>query len=177
METTAEEFFDFWYGEARRGFRCLGASLKREYEHRQRRWVQQVLQCASAREWEMARGRKPQVEVQDGKGMPVFINCQMASTERPKVTKFGENADKIWGLVEQLLNDGYKLSWSFDRSRGAYVASLTCKAVDDDNFNQTLSAWSSGWYDALVAVLYKHFVYLSAVWANALTVKSEDAFG
>lgn len=177
MEVTKRDFFDFWYGEARRGFRCLGSSLLREYEHRQRKWMQQVLECASAEEWRMARGRSKGVDVGDAGGMPVFVNCQMPSVERPKVTKFGENSDKVWGLVEGLLDNGYKLSWSFDRTRGAYVASLTCKSLDSKNFNQTLSAWSTGWYDALVAVLYKHFVYLSEDWATALTVKSVDAFG
>lgn len=174
---TIDEFFDFWRQASTGGFTPLARALKLEYEHRQRSWCARMLNLASERGFEMARGKGKPVIDGSVDAMPVFVNCTMPTNERAKVAKFAQDSEKIWQLVEQLLNAGYKLSWSFDKSRGAYVASLTCKAQDDHNFNRTLSAWSSGWYDALGALLYKHYVYLSEDWALALTVKSEDAFG
>lgn len=177
MPATVEEFFDYWFGLARLGGGHLYPALKWEYPDRQRPWIGKVLQIAAEKDFIMARGKGKPVQDNTELGAPVFVNCTMPTTERPKVAKFASASDKIWGLVEQLMLAGYKLSWSFDKSRGAYVASLTCKSADDTNYNKTLSAWSGGWYDALAAVLYKHYVYLSEDWALALTVKSEDAFG
>jgi len=174
---TIDEFFEYWRSLADEGLRVLGTALLFEYEHRQKPWVAQMLRIAAERDYKMARGKNNNVKDERVSDMPVFINCTMPTAEKTKVTKFAADSAKIWDLVEQLLLAGYKLSWSYDKSRGAYIASLTCKAADDTNFNRTLSAWSSGWYDALAAVMYKHYVYLSEDWAMALTVKSEDAFG
>lgn len=157
--------------------RRLAPALKREYEHRQKTWVAEMLRIAAGKDFEMARGKgRPVSEAPDG-NMPVFVNCTMPTTERVKVKKFAEDAEKLWQLNEQLMLDGYKVTWSFDKSRGGFACSLTCKDPESTNFGKTLSAWSSGWFDALAALLYKHFVYLSQDWNMALSVKSEDVFG
>jgi len=177
MEVTKQDFFIYWRSQAACGLRVLGIGLKFEYEHRQRSWIALMLNIACEGDFKMARGKGTNVVPPEQNGLPVFVNCTMPTSEKTKVQKFGEDADKIWLLGDQLMLAGYKITWSFDKSRGAYVTSLTCKNPEDGNYNHTLSAWSSGWYDALVAALYKHFVYLSSDWKMALTVKSEDVFG
>lgn len=107
-----------------------------------------------------------------------FVTLKLTSQDREKFANWEKDAGKkIWAMLTELNEGGYKMSISPDFNNNCVIASLT--ATDNSVHNQGLCMTSRAedTQEALLVMCYKHFVMADG--ADWLTVagKNEDNWG
>ncbi len=88
-----------------------------------------------------------------------FVEIPLNEEEKADFkTKYAKDANFTLGLLHETLTNGYKLSTSWDEGNSCVIASLTCKAPLDVNFNFVLTARAGDVWESVALVLYKHHV-------------------
>lgn len=107
-----------------------------------------------------------------------FVDIELSTEGRTQFKQWEWTDDDLISYVETRGNDGYKLGVSYKSERGAWVASLTCIAKEDPNFEFCLSAYGGNWLQAIRVLAYKDLVLLAGNWADSdKSVSDEDNFG
>lgn len=75
--------------------------------------------------------------------------------------------DALEADVNELLNAGYRIAFSFNENNSAFICSVTCKASGDENEGCTYTAFAGDWYTALRVAMYKHYVIAQGVWRKS----------
>lgn len=95
-----------------------------------------------------------------------------------------EQISEQWGVPEEvvelatsLLEDGYRLGFSYNPQNDAFICSVTCKAEESVNNGCTFTAFAGSWFEALVAALFKHYVVAQEQWRSVGGSVSKASFG
>lgn len=88
-----------------------------------------------------------------------FVNCRLDGQGKEAFTKWmnenTEDFDVLWGTCLQY---GWKQTLTFDSDNDCFIASLTCRKEDSDNYGAVITSRSGYAYEALMLSLYKLFV-------------------
>lgn len=117
------------------------------------------------------RGRKADVARDKAKadGWRGFVNVELTAAQKKDAAKLLTDVARLWDNLFALIEDGYKLTVSYDFDHEAYNVSLTCRADDDPNKGLTLTGRGGSVEAALVSFSYKHVTILEKVWGEAGT--------
>lgn len=127
----------------------------------------------------MARG-KGQVK-ESSNGSPAswtrFVDISAAGVPWVDVVQHFGSADAVADGVSSLCTRGYRVGLSFNEANDAFIASVTCKAVDDPNSGCTFTAFAGTWFEALALACYKHYVLAREDWNSAGSAAGRPSFG
>jgi hypothetical protein len=116
-----------------------------------------------------------------GDGWKGFVNVELQDGHKPLVKASQENPDRLWVVVWDLIDGGYKLTISNDPQHNSYNVSMTCRAAKDINSGYTLTGRGGTVLGAVAAFVFKHDVLLEGDWTRGSTAQrgavSEDYFG
>jgi len=103
-----------------------------------------------------------------------FIDLPLSAEDKGRLRGAELPPDDLLGVIDVLVQQGYKLSVTYDSAHGAVVASVTGVGGVCPNKGYTLSARSSAIPMALTVLWYKcHVLAEDGVWENV----SENRFG
>lgn len=95
-----------------------------------------------------------------------------------------ENISEQWGVPDEvvelatgLLEDGYRLGFSYNPQNDAFICSVTCKAEESVNNGCTFTAFAGSWFEALEVALFKHFVVAQEQWRSVSSSGQKAVFG
>lgn len=106
-----------------------------------------------------------------------FVEIPLGNVSWEDIHKAYGAADAAFDAVQELLLDGYRMSFSFNEQSDAVICSVTCKAEGSPNSGKTFSAFAATWTDALITALYKHFVIAGEVWTGDQSSVQRPRFG
>lgn len=116
----------------------------------------------------MPRSKVKPVKTGDWMG---FISCEFTATDKAAFTDAYENqmnTSDVWERMVNLVEEGYKVSFSMSGSTGTFTCSMTgTQDAPEAAVGFTLTARSGDVNRALAALVYKHDVMLKADWKNA----------
>lgn len=108
-----------------------------------------------------------------------FIEYDLTANDKEVLRTEYTEADFSYGLVEDLIGQGYKYSCSYSEASSCYICSLTDKREDSHFKSTSLSGRGASISQARMALLYRHFVVASEDWSifDAGDRKSVEDFG
>lgn len=119
---------------------------------------------AHDRKVDAARKKAVTPKVDGWKG---FVQVELNEAQKMQVKALRDNAmPQVWANVVGLIDEGYKLSLSFDTYNDAYVCAVTSKDVDSPNNGLTLTSRGGTLDGAVASFWYKHTSVLDGVWNN-----------
>lgn len=105
-----------------------------------------------------------------------FINVRLEEDAKPEVAKWlEENNDQVYPLMDDLMGEGMKIGLSWDRLNQCAIVTLTGSIHSNYMVRYVMTTRDSGWYDALVLSVWKHYVYLMGDWGNYLPRTSRSS--
>jgi hypothetical protein len=88
-----------------------------------------------------------------------FVSVHIPESALDKADKWvSNNFPDLDQHLTMLLNDGYKISWSYHANTDMYICSMTGTKNAVRNRQKTMSTWGHSPLDALGLALYKHIV-------------------
>lgn len=124
----------------------------------------------------MPRAKKQQKPAFELKG---FVPCDLTKDlkEAGKVW-VAQHADDLSSNTEKLVDNGYKVSFSFDRVHDCFQASATCTDAENADYGFCLTARAPELWSALGLLMYKHYVVLDCDWnSREATPTTSDKWG
>lgn len=116
-----------------------------------------------------ARSRKSPVKSEQKSDLwKGFVACELTEADKVRLKSWRtDNEERLWDRFFTAVDDGYKLSLSFDAHGNAYVASMTGKATGTGNDGMTLSGRGGTLHNAVASLIFKHEVLLERDWSGA----------
>jgi len=94
-----------------------------------------------------------------------FINYDLTPEQKTTFKAWlGENYDKAFDMIQNVVDGGYNLSVKVDEKANGYAAFLTCQSEKSPNKGWILSGRGSHPLHAILGVLYRHAVLFDGVW-------------
>lgn len=95
-----------------------------------------------------------------------FVSCELSKETKEQLKKWDVKGELTFDLVSKLVDDGYKLSISADKSHDCVGAYLTSPSSVDGSRKRILSARGPDLFGALRAIAFKHAIVLEGEWGN-----------
>lgn len=102
-----------------------------------------------------------------------FVNVELTANQKAEAKRMLTDLPRVWDNVFGLVEEGYKMTLSYDEQRTAFNMSFTCKRRGDANQGLTLSGRGGSVEAAAVSFWYKHYVVLQMAWGEASTGTGE----
>lgn len=96
-----------------------------------------------------------------------FANVPFDAEARARYETDAPPAAEVYRVLEDLISDGYRVTFSFDKTNDCYQCSVTCQNEKRAESGYTLTARGPGWFDALSVVVFKHSVLAPDGWPLA----------
>jgi len=109
--------------------------------------------------------------------LPTFVPCELSDDERTYCKANLLSFEEAFTQIDDLVADGYKLSFSYDERSDCASAFLTATSKQRTNGGQALSARGPHTQAALTVLLYKHFTKLKEHWADNKKAAAKDNWG
>lgn len=122
-------------------------------------WVRQLEKTGVVNSMAPRNGERPEF-----KG---FINVRLSDADKEALQAADETS--TIGLLDNaagLLYEGYKMSFSYDKTSGSVQATLTCWVEGHADFGHAISARHPDFDRALHSLLYKHFTIAKECWTD-----------
>lgn len=102
----------------------------------------------------------------DQDGWKGFVSLELNDQQKAEAKKLmidhERTVDNVWALVD----DGYKISVSYDAYHSAYVCAATCRDALSVNNGLTLTGRGGGILAAMASLWYKHDVVCGRNWTT-----------
>lgn len=98
-----------------------------------------------------------------------FVQLELVEADKPAVRALRDDPERLADNVYGMVDDGYKLSISYDTGNDSYVFSATGKREAGRNAGLTLTGRGGAIVSAMAALWYKHDTLLQRDWSNAAT--------
>jgi hypothetical protein len=128
---------------------------------------------------EMARGKSKDLPRIDKRAdwQTEFVQIPLNGVTMEEINSVFPDEDAVWDGFSSLLDDGYKVGFTYNPTNQAVICSVTCKQPEDVNFNKTFSSFARDWQDALRIALYKHYVLTDKDWSSGGRTSAYPSFG
>lgn len=105
--------------------------------------------------------KKARSAADDWKG---FVKYHIPIEVKKEAGKYRETWDILDNILPTMVEGRYKISLSFNNSDNSVIASATCRDPVNANYQRTLSSFADDVHEALLRLLYIHFVVFEEVW-------------
>lgn len=95
-----------------------------------------------------------------------FIQHSLRKEEKQAFDQWVVSAEEIAGMVDRLLDSGYRITLAYDSYHKAFQCSLICQSANDVNAGWCLTARAPDGMSAMYLALFKHFVLLGGDWSE-----------
>ena len=95
-----------------------------------------------------------------------FVECNLDKAAKEATKTYIADTDRLWGVFEQFLLDGYAVKLSYDARSDAIGAYSTHSDPKHPSYPYCLTARAPDVMSAIGVLLYKHYVMLDASWQN-----------
>ena len=112
------------------------------------------------------KSRKPVDEFKPrGVGDVLFINVDLDKNQRQALREWSKSyGPQTFEMIDRLLEAGYNLSLKRDTYNEAFSAFLTAPKKDNANSGFILTSRASGSMNALMGLLFRHYVLFEEDW-------------
>jgi len=110
----------------------------------------------SSEEIERKRGRPSKAKAEQG--WLGFVDVQLSDADKASLAQGHFEAGDAFQFMEEMVEDGYKVTISQDTAHSSYVASATGRLPDDPNNGYTLTGRGPDVIGSLAALAHKHIV-------------------
>lgn len=87
-----------------------------------------------------------------------FVEVRLNEEEKTDFKKrYSSEADKLLGMVDEIVKNGYKISSSYDTTNNCIIVALTCKEPNSPNFNYVMTSRAGEVWEATALAMYKHY--------------------
>lgn len=93
-----------------------------------------------------------------------FANVAFDAQARAAYETADLTATHVYAVLEDLIGDGYRVTFSYDKANDAFQCSVTCQNEGKPEFGYTLTARGPSWFDALCVMVFKHETLAKGVW-------------
>lgn len=130
----------------------------------------------SSEELQRKRGRPAAAKAEQG--WLGFVEVPLSDDDKASLAQGHFEAEDAFSFLEELANDGYKVSISQDAKNSCYIASATGRHPDDPNNGYTLSGRGPDVLGSLAALAYKHITLCErGAWANHTNGAATSSWG
>ena len=98
-----------------------------------------------------------------------FVDVSLTQAQKEEAKHMGSDYGRVWTDLIGLVDEGYKLSFTYHAEQTCYTVSLTCNDAGDRNAGLTLSGRGGSVQAACVSLWYRDRVVLEHDWAAAAT--------
>lgn len=105
-----------------------------------------------------------------------FVNYNLSEADKAKFHEFWRqsNTDNWGQYLNQLIDNGYKISLSYDNYNTAYSATMMCMKVGHPDQGWCLSGKGPDITTAIEVLFFKHFDLLKEKWVeNAKSISAQ----
>lgn len=113
-----------------------------------------------------AKAREASKKKAQEDGWRGFVNVELTADQKPLCKALLSDVERLAENVYGMVEDGYKLSLTWDDVRECYNLSLTCKARGNPNNGLTLTGRGGSIPAAMASFWYKHDAILMGAWGN-----------
>lgn len=107
-----------------------------------------------------------------------FIRCDLDKQAKLELKSWNLSPSEILEKVEDMVVDGYKITFSLDERNSCVAAYATAKNSHPVNPQMCLDARGISTIHALKALLFKHYVLLEQTWGNReRTIDNDEMYG
>ena len=106
-----------------------------------------------------------------------FVEISLAGHTREAIMEAVPDFDTVFNKSSELLQDGYRIAFSYNSANDAFTVSVTCRDDDSPNKGMTFTAFAGDWYTALQVALYKHYVVAEGDWNTISAPRQLPLFG
>lgn len=106
-----------------------------------------------------------------------FVDISLAGYEWNDVAEAWAGADNVFEGATTLLENGYRLGFSYNPQNDAFICSVTCKDETSPNSGKTFTAFAGTWFEALQTALFKHYQIAAETWGGNNGAGTRKAFG
>ena len=103
-----------------------------------------------------------------------FITLELTDGQKTEVKALQADADRVFDNVFSLIDDGYKISFSYDAFHDMYICSATGKNPKSPNNGLTLTGRGGKILGAMASLWYKHDVVTERVWGEPENHRKRD---
>jgi len=128
---------------------------------------------------DMVRGKanaKPAKSTGD-KWSTTFVDIPLAGHSWEGIAGTWDTPEELYEIAATILEEGYRLGFSYNAANDSFICSVTCKAEESVNNGKTFTAFAGSWYEALQTALYKHYVVAEQNWGGGVPGSNRPTFG
>lgn len=96
-----------------------------------------------------------------------FINVNLNEATKKKAAEYFQRPNFVGDGIDQLLQQGYRLTLKYDLNSGGFSAFVTPVDASHKDAGWGLSERAGSWFRAVERIIYIHFVVLDGEWDNA----------
>ena len=95
-----------------------------------------------------------------------YINYSPNKADKDRLAEFSKSPDKMLELWSQLAEDGYAIKQTYDEKHAVFVCGLFNQDPTNQNAGWYLSQRAPDPYQALIRVMYVHFIVYEEFWGG-----------
>jgi len=110
------------------------------------------------------------------KGEYTFVRVNLTKEDKQACAAwFDKSADMLDKKMQEMLESGHKVSFSYNETNGNVTCTFTGKPEESVNEYRMLTSFASSWWQALATNLWKHNEFFKAgVWED---IEDDEDFG
>lgn len=141
------------------GYRLVRSGFSVQYEH-----FTDIKHFDEMRLKVMATKRTKKVETKEGLGQwNGLARVPFSKADKAAFEKWRGTAE-VATLLDDLISEDYKVSFSYDEKHDAYMCSVSCYNPHLENFKYTMTSRAATVIDVMYLALYKHYEVAKEVW-------------
>lgn len=96
-----------------------------------------------------------------------FVSIDLSDTDRASLAQLHFEAEDAFSFLEEMCDDGYKVTVSEDGAHSCYICSATGRTPDNQNRGYTLSGRGKTFLGSVASLAYKHITLCErGAWTN-----------
>jgi len=130
----------------------------------------------SSEEVERKRGRPGKAKAEQG--WLGFVDVQLTDADKASLAEGHFEAGDAFQFVEEMVEDGYKVTLSQDTAHSCYIAAATGRLPDDPNNGYTLTGRGPDVIGSLACLAHKHIIICQrGAWSNSGARPAASSWG
>lgn len=102
------------------------------------------------------RNMAPKAQQKDVTATFYFVNVPVGEDDIPVIDEMFRSADTAFSMLNAVLTEGFKVSFSLNSQNNLTVCSLTDRREGSPTIGACLTGGGDGWFESLCVMLYKY---------------------